>query len=44
MCYLFGEGVAQDDGQALKWLSKAAAKGDKNAQAAIDWIKSGKKK
>ncbi len=32
VCYLNGQGAAQDDAVALSWLQKAAAQGDANAE------------
>ena len=33
--YLYGDGIAKDEEQARRWLEKAAAQGDLDAQATL---------
>jgi TPR repeat protein len=40
-CYLTGEGVAKDAAEAMKWLHRAANRGDASAQKLINEFRTG---
>ena len=42
LCYLIGQGVSQEDTEAVKWYRKAADKGHEKAKKALERLRKSK--